>query len=305
MRTMNSGGPAARNRTRNEFDPANFGAGSEIDEPPEPKSGSLLRVLLVVVLLHVLGIGGVLLFKMLNRGESGLETEKLVSTEIEKPAPITEGQRATAETILPPRPKSSGKPIIVDHPNLKGHVRYRVGSEEEDLVGISRKFNASVAEVEGLNSLRSGEQLYEGQWLTVPDRRTEVPDDLLAIRPTPVSEKPVVASLPEKEVARPAPEIKVTPPLRPAVAEAPKPKPLPLPPAPQPSTSRPIPAVPVAPPTPRPAPSEARTYKVKAGDTAYRIALKYGITWQVLLEHNGVSDPTKLQVGQVLRIPEA
>lgn len=45
------------------------------------------------------------------------------------------------------------------------------------------------------------------------------------------------------------------------------------------------------------------TYKVNAGETAYRIALRHGITWQELLEYNGMSDPKQLRAGQVIKIP--
>ncbi len=46
-----------------------------------------------------------------------------------------------------------------------------------------------------------------------------------------------------------------------------------------------------------------RTYKVQAGDTAWRIATRFKVKPALFLKHNGISDPTKLKVGQVLRIP--
>jgi LysM repeat protein len=48
---------------------------------------------------------------------------------------------------------------------------------------------------------------------------------------------------------------------------------------------------------------DATTYVVKAGDNLYRIALAFGITYQQLALHNGISDPNDIVVGQVLRIP--
>jgi len=45
------------------------------------------------------------------------------------------------------------------------------------------------------------------------------------------------------------------------------------------------------------------TYKVKSGDTLSGIAAAHGTTWQVLAELNGITDPSKLRVGQVLQLP--
>lgn len=50
------------------------------------------------------------------------------------------------------------------------------------------------------------------------------------------------------------------------------------------------------------APSPA-TYKVKSGDTLSGIATEFGTTWQELAELNGIDDPGRLRVGQVLQLP--
>jgi LysM repeat protein len=42
---------------------------------------------------------------------------------------------------------------------------------------------------------------------------------------------------------------------------------------------------------------------VQAGENLYRIALKYGTTWQELAELNNITDPTTLYVGQRLVLP--
>ena len=64
------------------------------------------------------------------------------------------------------------------------------------------------------------------------------------------------------------------------------------------------------PPAPRstarstPAPhTKAMTYKVKTGDSLSAIAAAHGTTWQVLAELNGITDPKRLRVGQVLKLP--
>lgn len=56
-------------------------------------------------------------------------------------------------------------------------------------------------------------------------------------------------------------------------------------------------------PTPKPAGAPATTYKVKKGDTLSGIAAKYGTTVKALMKLNKITDPSKLHVGQVLKLP--
>ncbi|MBU2601864.1 MAG: LysM peptidoglycan-binding domain-containing protein [Actinobacteria bacterium] len=49
---------------------------------------------------------------------------------------------------------------------------------------------------------------------------------------------------------------------------------------------------------------QPRTYTVKAGDNPYEIARQFDVTAAELMEFNGIDDPTGLQVGTVLRIPQ-
>jgi hypothetical protein len=62
--------------------------------------------------------------------------------------------------------------------------------------------------------------------------------------------------------------------------------------------------VPTAAPTaaPTPAPSHA-TYTVQSGDTLSGIAKKFSTTVQALMDLNGITDPGRLKIGQVLQIP--
>ena len=52
-----------------------------------------------------------------------------------------------------------------------------------------------------------------------------------------------------------------------------------------------------------PAVASSATYKVAKGDNPYKIAKKLGVTSQELLKANNIDDPTKLQIGQVLKVP--
>ncbi len=55
-------------------------------------------------------------------------------------------------------------------------------------------------------------------------------------------------------------------------------------------------------PDPTTAPA-TRSYKVKAGDTLIGIAAKFGTTPKAITNLNGISDPSSLKIGQVLKIP--
>ena len=52
-----------------------------------------------------------------------------------------------------------------------------------------------------------------------------------------------------------------------------------------------------------PAPVEGEIYIVQEGDIPVTIAEQFGITAEELLEANGITDPTSLQIGQELIIP--
>jgi LysM repeat protein len=55
---------------------------------------------------------------------------------------------------------------------------------------------------------------------------------------------------------------------------------------------------------PAPVPSGGgTTYVVQRGDNLFRIALRYGVSYVYLAQYNGIADPSRIYVGQVLKIP--
>jgi murein DD-endopeptidase MepM/ murein hydrolase activator NlpD len=45
-------------------------------------------------------------------------------------------------------------------------------------------------------------------------------------------------------------------------------------------------------------------YTVVSGDTLDAIAKRYGTTYQILAAQNGIPDPNKIEVGQIIHIPD-
>lgn len=62
----------------------------------------------------------------------------------------------------------------------------------------------------------------------------------------------------------------------------------------------PTPAGPTPEPTPEPTPFE---YEVQAGDSITRIALRFGVTPESIIELNGLRNPNRILPGQILLIP--
>jgi LysM repeat protein len=69
-----------------------------------------------------------------------------------------------------------------------------------------------------------------------------------------------------------------------------------------PPTNTPIRVV-VPVPSPSPSPAEQQTYIVQAGDNPATIAQKFRVKTEDLMAANNIEDPSKLQIGQTLKIP--
>ena len=67
--------------------------------------------------------------------------------------------------------------------------------------------------------------------------------------------------------------------------------------------STPPPPEPTAAPTQQTNAAGEVIHIVQAGENLYRIALRYGLTYQELAAYNGIANPNALSIGQEIRIP--
>jgi LysM repeat protein len=246
------------------------------------------RVIFVFLILHAVGIGGFAAYKWLNPDApaAAASTGPGAASTAAKPK-----GKLDIDEVLAPR-RTTGIPMVVDHPEMPGYKRYRVG-EGEKLVEIVRQFHASVAEVEQLNNLKPGTPLFTGQWLTIPDNRAA--SDLVPSGSEPIRPKVIDDAKTPSPATSTKPKIVQSPPGKAASKTAtPEPvSPVLPPPAPAPAPS----------PSPATPPAAVRVYKVQRGDTAYSIARRYSVDWQDLLRANGLTDPRQLRADQILKIP--
>jgi LysM repeat protein len=113
------------------------------------------------------------------------------------------------------------------------------------------------------------------------------------------------APAPPAKAADPAPAAAPAPAAPPAaeavetvVAEPPAPAPAPAPPA-KPAAAPEKPASPAA----KPAAAGGTTHTVARGDTLTRLAKKYGVSAQAIMEANAMKNADQLQLGKTLTIP--
>lgn len=178
---------------------------------------------------------------------------------------------ATARPSLPSRPIARMTPVILDH----GRFDVRLPAFRADRPTGQAALVAVLAVA------------FVAILLSRPSGAPESP----AGSGADASATPVASGLPtEVAVASPTVTASAAPPTDEPASEPP-------------ATSTPTASE--APPSPassEPATSGA-TYRVKSGDTLSAIAARFNTTTRVLIRLNGITDPSKLKIGQILKLP--
>ncbi len=239
----------------------------EYESESEPNM-KLSHAFVVVLVLHILAVGGVFAFNTLKSRHVGPAQSK--------PAPVEQTASSTPEVVSSPStaPKTAAAPAPADKPVTKARTDETDGATHTVVAGdtltrIATAHKTSVVAIEQANNLADNSAIRVGQVLKIPAKSDTAPEK------TAVKQLPPTAKTTE---TKPAPAARTT--------EAPA----------APKTA--------AAPVPKEEPSSAeKTYTVAKGDNPYSIAKKMKVSYNDLIKANNIQDPTKLQIGQKLIIP--
>ena len=245
----------------------------------------LSRAFIVVLVLHIVAVAGLAAFNMFDNKKT-----KIGSTTALPEKPVT--------AVVKQQPKTeseSNKPIAPSGPVVMEGMRAVKVEKQMSTALFALQYGLtedSLLEMNKHTPLVQG-PLLPGELVYVPDtaaKRSSIAD--LPVAPvvtTPIERaKPVVADTtpPPAPVVQPRPRKETyTPPTKKRTVVAAKPKP-------KKQTQ------------PAPRSSSGSSHKVKSGENLYRISLKYGVSVKALQRANGITDASKLSVGQTLKIPK-
>ncbi len=244
----------------------------------------LTRVFTIVLILHVVAVGGILAFKMIEKASTPGSVATVATPAATEAARVVEPAAAPRTSTAPANAtrtevatgsRQPAAPAVVSNDATPGVIEYRI-TTGDTLVEISRKMGVSVAAIKAENSIDTNNvegSLYEGRWLKVTRKDGDKADapagpPSTAVEVAAKTERPKAAT---ERVSNPAP------------SEAPAAK--------RPATA------------PAEKSAQSKTYVVQKGDTAYGIARKFGIKHTALMATNGIDRPELLQLGQTLKIP--
>lgn len=271
------------------------------DAQPEPNM-RLSRAIAIVLLLHIVAVGGVLAFSLIkDRAPQPLTRSKPapatsasgpVTASTPSPAAASNGGNTTAaakrnEPVTgTPEKKLSVAPTSTTQnaaakPKTTTHV-VRVG---ETLARVASENSVSLGSLIAVNDARvTTANLKPGQEIQIP--LTTAPKERAQDEATRLIEANGPPTPPKSAPAKSAPT--------PNVAKA-----LPVTPPSAPVAAAPANAKAAA----KPVESADKTYVVAAGDNPNKLAKKFGVSETALLKANGIEDPRKLRIGQQLIIP--
>lgn len=243
-------------------------------ESSEPNM-KLSHAFIVVLILHLIAVGGIFGFNaMKNRqatlakiaAESGLVAQpKPAASEVESSALPTGPSAGTHPSAAVSQSASSTAPAAnVPAQATTGRTHEVVPGDT--LTRIATKYGTTVEALLTTNNLTADSILRVGQILQLPVAGT-APVAATATAPKPSAAANPTANRPPTQTA----------------------------PAPQTAATTQTPTTPVA--------NTGEIYEVVAGDNPYSIAKRLKVSYQDLLELNGITDPTKLQIGQKLKVP--
>ncbi len=229
------------------------------------------HALLVVLALHVIAVGGVFAFNSIKARQA------------------TAAKNAVKEEIAQAAARSSAQPKPSEPDNaIEGwQGRTHTVQAGDTLSRLASLYKTTIEAIENENGITTYSMIRVGQVLKIPAGKTETKPATdpasAAAKHAFLATKSDLPKPPTTAAAKPE-----TP--KPTSAATPTPKPLAQPAAPR---KEEFP----------PAPADGNTYTVAKGDNPYSIAKKLHVSYNELIAINEIKDPTRVQIGQKLKIP--
>ena len=265
------------------------------------------HALIVVLLLHVLAIGGVVAFSILKTRHIVPDRAKPAASKA-VPAAAPEAAAAPASKTAAPAheaartlPASSNKASPKTQPADAAATHTVVAGDT--LTRIAAGNNTPVEAIEQANGIGSGSALRVGQVLKIPAKSGAAKTPAKPEAPAAKAAEAKPAASAKTSEAKPAAASK-TAEAKPAAPAAKSPEAKPAPAAKTKET-----AAAAKPADGEPAKADAspaapeKSYTVAKGDNPYAIAKKLKVKYNDLIKANDIKDPTKLQIGQKLIVP--
>ena len=275
------------------------------DYEAEEPNMKFSHALIVVLALHIIAVGGVFAFNSIKAGHSSSSKSQA------KDENATSAGQAAAE----PKPSSTRQA-----PEARAAKTYTVQAGDT-LSRIAALYKIEIEAIEKENGITSYSMIRVGQVLKIPAGSTQKAESVkpptdpitaaakhaflaaradIASTPAPTAAKDTVNPAPpiaaKTEIAKPPAPARQEDTTKPHAVVA---KPLPAVAAtPKPATAQPSPKK-----VDEPEPASPDTYVVAKGDNPYSIAKKLHVSYNDLIAINDIKDPTRIQIGQKLKIP--
>jgi LysM repeat protein len=250
----------------------------ETEEEPNMKFS---HALMVVLALHVIAVGGVFAFNSIKAGQTA--AAKTAAKENDRP-PV----QAAAQ----PKPPAQG---VIEGWEGRTHT-VQAG---DTLSRLASLYKTSVEAIEKENDITTYSMIRVGQVLKIPAPKTESPKPA---DPSVAAAKHAFLSTRtdlQKAPSAAAKAESAKPPSDPAKLENSKPPSTAAAPA-KPAVQQ---TAPKKEETPVASSPDSNTYVVAKGDNPYSIAKKLHVSYNELIAINEIKDPTRVQIGQKLKIP--